>query len=699
MPQFPNDSAASGIWPVKKHKRAVQGQNWPPLVMPDPYFEYTTMLLKTESVSDKGNRQVVESINNANTTAVDSFTQGSYSPYWPHWSWYFDGVGDFVNVGGTFLNVSAGDFTIECFIYFPAQTNTFQRACIFGPSENTQSNGISISLNGSPQGTTGIVVSLGGGATSVVASTSIPANTWHHVAVVRVSGSLTIYLNGINVASGSAGTLLLNSAAYNIGSLQAIDSYYTDYFKGYISNLRVITSAVYTNNFTVPTTNLSNTANTILLTCRSNRLVDISSSNRFLSRASDVRVQPFSPFNLPAEYSSNIVGGSGYFEGSQDYVSAAYSSGYDVAGGNFTVECWIKITGDFAVNSSMNRVGEIANFGPATAGVGWEALVDQTNGELTFTVQGTAANTFKCQPYLLRNLWYHVAFVRSGSTNAIYVNGISQALTLNNYTGSSATSGQLTIGTGRRFGGYDHDFVGYISNFRIVKGSAIYNSDFTPPTAPVGNTTNATALFNFTNAGIIDVTGASIIAAVNQARTSSAQKKFDSTSILFASGQSSYLIPKAINYDAYAFDTGNFTIEAWIYLTENQVSIIYDARPSGTNGAYPCIYLDANNTLNYYVNGSIVITGSSLSINTWHHIAVCRSGTNTRLFVNGSQAGSTYTDSSAYLNPVDRPTIGVSGYSFTANPFIGYMENLRVTKGFARYTSNFAVPGTSFPTR
>ena len=78
--------------------------------------------------------------------------------------------------------------------------------------------------------------------------------------------------------------------------------------------------------------------------------------------------------------------------------------------------------------------------------------------------------------------------------------------------------------------------------------------------------------------------------------------------------------------------------------------------------------------------------------NTWHHIALSRSGTSTRLFLDGVQVGSTYTDSNNYLVGASRPIFGASGFNTADVNYLGYIDDFRITRGYARYTSTFTPP-------
>ena len=93
----------------------------------------------------------------------------------------------------------------------------------------------------------------------------------------------------------------------------------------------------------------------------------------------------------------------------------------------------------------------------------------------------------------------------------------------------------------------------------------------------------------------------------------------------------------------FGFGAGTFTIETWIKL--NSVAAgsktIFDMR-SGATELAPYLYVDGAN-LKYYNNGSVTITGATnLVVDTWYHVAISRNGTDTKLFLNGTQEGSTY---------------------------------------------------------
>ena len=156
-----------------------------------------------------------------------------------------------------------------------------------------------------------------------------------------------------------------------------------------------------------------------------------------------------------------------------------------------------------------------------------------------------------------------------------------------------------------------------------------------------------------------------------------------------------------LNYAAQAalqFGSGDWTFECFAYPSAIQAQRLLDARPSPGNGPYPTVGMNGSGNFDFTANAAVQITGTTVaSVGTWYHVAVCRSGTSTRLFVNGVQEGSTYSDTTSYIAATNRPVIGGDGFSIGSNLWNGYIDDLRITKGVARYTSNFSVPTAEFP--
>jgi len=309
---------------------------------------------------------------------------------------------------------------------------------------------------------------------------------------------------------------------------------------------------------------------------------------------------------------------------------------------------------------------------------------------LTFGIYGGTGNTILASSSVPVAQWFHLAISRASSSTKCFVNGalVATVADTNNYSVSGVTIGARADGS--------NAYAGYLSNIRIVKGTALYTAPFVPPTAPVAVVTNTQLLLNNTNGGIIDNTTLTDLETVGNAQISTTVAKYGSGSIAFDGTGDWLIVNSASNTSDFAFGTGDFTIEMWIYPTAGTSRMLYDARPSSTAGLYPTLYINGSNVITYFTNGADRITGASPTLNTWQHIAVVRASGSTKLYINGTQSGSTYADTNAYINGAARPIIGADGGNTATQNYAGYIDELRVTKGYARYTANFT-PSGPFP--
>jgi hypothetical protein len=178
---------------------------------------------------------------------------------------------------------------------------------------------------------------------------------------------------------------------------------------------------------------------------------------------------------------------AGLFNGTSQYLTVASSAALSLTA-DFTVEAW------FYATTTTNALDQVFNFGNFTfmlyhAGTTW--TVEVGNGSSNyFTLVGTAS----------LNSWHHFAITRNTNTYTFWIDGISAATTTN--SNAPATSG-ATLSIGRSQSNSTQWFTGYLSNFRIVKGTAVYTQNFAPPTAPLTAITN-TSLLTLQNATIID---------------------------------------------------------------------------------------------------------------------------------------------------------------------------------------------------
>jgi len=162
----------------------------------------------------------------------------------------------------------------------------------------------------------------------------------------------------------------------------------------------------------------------------------------------------------------------------------------------------------------------------------------------------------------------------------------------------------------------------------------------------------------------------------------------DSGSIFLNGSISTYLTTS--DNSAFAFGTNDFTVEYLIYsLSFSTAGTVFDTRltSSSTNGYAD--YFNTNGTFALFINNTTIFTSpNSVPINAWTHIAVTRSGTSLKVFINGVQSGSTITNSTNMTDTKCLVGININ----LANAFNGYISNLRVVKGTALYTADFTPP-------
>ena len=429
---------------------------------------------------------------------------------------------------------------------------------------------------------------------------------------------------------------------------------------------------------------------------RNNTITDASTNAFTVTRVGNVAQGSFSPFCN--------TGGSAYFDGSGDYLTAPDNAAWAFGSGNFTVEAWYYPTGTSAQQVIVGQWSGVTG----STNLSWvlltsnnssmflRAIVSINGSSVLFDLVSSSALTI--------NAWNHVAFVRSGNTFQLYLNGA--AATGGSTTSSSAlfdATNALSIGA---TSGGTQTASGYISNVRIVKGTSLYTSSFTPSTTPLTAITNTSLLLNFENAAVTDATRQNDIETVDNTQVSTTQNRFGGSSIAF-DGSGDFLTLS----DANALDMGNnpFTWECWVFNNSAQSGVwraIYSKRNSTSWYNGPILYISTANTLMLYettnnstwgING--LASGTAFPLNQWVHVAVTWDGSTYRIFQNGTQVASL-----ALASPpaVNASNLYIGAEVGGANPLNGFIDDIRITKGAALYTSNFTVPtaplSTDIPT-
>ena len=688
-------AAAPGVWTLDQAQYFTANRLWP---IYDPYFNLTTLMLPGNGTNGAQNNTFLDSsTNNFTITRNGNATQGTFSPF-SQTGWGFR------TNDRSFLTIPASsdfdlintDFTVECWINVSAFTTmNFSGNNLFGNGLATAVNGWSLDFAGSGTTVTSVVYrtfASSSQATNTFSGLSFNFGTWNHLVLQRNgsgAGNLRLFLNGVQ--QGAAQTAVTYSSAgstFSFGSGAYIQngdySGNADYF---ISNVRLTKSAVYsTSGFTPPTSNLSPLAGTTLLIAQSNRFInngtntgEITSSGWTATRAQVVAFSPFAP-TIP--YSAATVGGSGYFDGTGDFLNFT-GTNLNLGTGAFTVEGWMYQT--------TRAFCSVISTWTSNAGTGFHLGTDNT-GLPEFNIGNalslSTVTTVKGATAIPLNTWVHLAATKtagSGGTMTLYVNGVS----VGTPTTTTRSLDQTSAVVARYYtNAAGNELFGYLSSIRVsntVRTIAV-------PTAPYTSDGNTLTLFNFTNAGIIDAASDNVLETFGNAQISTAQSKFGGSSISFdGSGDRLAVQPYSSNSNL-AVGAGDFTVECWAYF--NSLAAVAPIICFGDDGAATGLlfYVTTAGRIAVFGNNGLIAAGATQTVTTgnWFHLAMSRSGTSLRLFVNGINDG-TATNSTSFSSSV---LIGAELFSGSVSAQLnGYLDDLRVTK-FARYTANF-VPPTS----
>jgi hypothetical protein len=199
-------------------------------------------------------------------------------------------------------------------------------------------------------------------------------------------------------------------------------------------------------------------------------------------------------------------------------------------------------------------------------------------------------------------------------------------------------------------------------------------------------------LTNFTNGAIYDNAMMNDLETVGNAQISTSVVKYGTGSIAFDGIGDTLKITPDVNV-SMNFGTGPFTFECWVYRSSASGQIgIADFGVSSANG-WALYDEGSGGNMQFRIADVDRIAVSPIPATTWTHVAVVRVGTTVTLYVNGTSAGS-YASASTNLIYSGIKYIGSLGGSSNMN---GYIDDLRITKGYARYTANFTPPTAAFP--
>lgn len=495
-------------------------------------------------------------------------------------SLYLNGGGYASVANNTDFGLGTGDFTIEAWVY-PFDNNNWRTLFEIGTFQN------------------GLMWRMGTNAENLYINntsynwnpSSVPLNTWSHLALVRNSGTIRVFINGTQSFSVSNGGDLGTEKPLYIGGR----SNGSETFAGFMDEVRItkgIGTAKYTSNFDIKTL-----------------YAPFPSSGT-----------PVTPPNAPTE----LVAGP--------------------------------------LNQRINMV--------------WTAPAEDNGGIITdysiqYSTDGNNWNDFAHSPSVVPAI--SVTGLNNGTTYSVRVGAV-------NYTG---------IGS-------------YISESNLVPAVPAVDSN------PDPYFYNTSLLLHFdeghNSTNVVDTSYLPKTASVQaDAKISIAKQKFGGSSMYF-NGNAYINVP---NHPGLDFGNEDFTIEYWEYrtgssahpvMTRTRTSQGYNPWLIGTNESGTLkVYFGAGDT--DYNNWDVVssLSMGSTILNAWTHYAVVRQGNTIRTYQNGSQI--TTATTSAYIGSGSGP-LSIGRYadnSDTSNYYIGYLDDIRITRGICRYPDGAAFTPPTLP--
>jgi len=429
-----------------------------------------------------GKDDISNAVNSGSTTKTITNTSVTFTSSYSN---LYDGSSSFNGTSSKLTTTATsdflfgtGDFTVEGWFYL---TTSRDYPFILEIGAHAGADGIAFMVNDRTYGTC-----LYSGGFYGHATVFSQLNKWNHIAWVRRSGVLYIYENGVlGVSAAFTNNLTNTTNNVIIGTTHSGASNY--FYQGYIQDYRIYKGlAKYTQNF--------------------------------IPASTDPDILPDTPSGV--SYTSNltqITDGAVAFQGTSgaaaatNYLNAGTSSDFTIGtGDNFTFEAYINPssvsdTSVFGIGSSTIFAYRIISGSPY--------LYIQASGGVLNT--GTIA----------ANKWTHIAITRNSGTLYSFIDGVLAGSVANtsSFDAATGTGAGTFIGAANLTGVTppNYSFTGQISNVHFVKGTALYTSNFTPPTGPISSVANTKLLCCKSNssATAFDVSPGSITANGNAAAT------------------------------------------------------------------------------------------------------------------------------------------------------------------------------------
>ena len=652
----------------------------------------------TETIVDKSSSPVSVSANGG-------IVPGAKSPYAPSGhSIRFEKSSERIDFG-TVSNLKftgTQNFTISAWIYVTTNsTSDFLSFYNQGYSFQSYVNGGSLAMYASSVGSPNGYDIING--TVKTNSNSISGFTWHHVAIMRSGNTWGTYVDGIwqnqNTATNSG-------SIYDDASLGTVlGNYQTGGypFKGYIRDLKVDHAAIYTagQNFTVPTESPSVGTDTKLLLTDTPYTRDESTYKRSVTIAGTLELAEFGPYDHAVYTKTDHIGSEEHDGTNGGGFGMPASAKFGYGTGDFSIEMWYYHKG---LSQSSNGLYYTGLWDQRTSTQNYTTATPLIMYDLNDNVEFCYSSGSKINgPKLDTNQWSHIAVCRVSGDIKMYVNGRQVGSTMDGSSIDFVTpAGSWGIGysPGDQSGMYG--FNGYIGECRVLKGAAAYSGEFTPPTEPLTAISGTQLLIGGNRAKVWDAKAASNVSFDGNPTVNASVRKWANGASLDVDRTDDryhfYMRNGNVGGGDGSASGSDFTVEGWFYFdTVNhqglfQLSGTYKGLQSSNWGQTIAVGHNVSNW-QLYGGGTTHTNGSSFTLSTgqWYHVAVVRNSGVSKLYIDGVENIS-FTDTWQYTNQ----WVVLGGYYSTSYLMDGKIQDFRITKGLARYTSGFTPPSAEF---
>ena len=623
---------------------------------------------------------IIDHASNLDIVTTGNTTQGSFNPYnVKSWTWFTNDSGYISYPNSDSFYFGTSSFTID-FWCFLKEERQHRILSFFDFNVDVSSTN---------------VLQISGVSTGLF----VQQDKWQHIAIVRNGNSINGYVNGI---LGTSITIANNkNFAQNTLFIGKDRTATAPFLHGYIYNLRIVrNSALYSTNFSLPTSNTTNSNNGGAIPSTNPAPENVS----LLILNGENRLEDASP-KINVVNSPYIISRSPYYDDLVQINMGGTSLGVDaIPPENTTLRLTVpqQINGAFTIEFFAKIMFSIERHNILKTNLFTLYVYDRSNNYAFVFLDGTGNQLFYGTPDYN---FHHYAICRDeNNTVRMYIDGVLKFS--KNYTGAL----DRTIDFGKYENTGDHGFWGALSNVRVTSG-ALYTSNFTIPSTPIEQLPNTKAILGSRYANFpfrdksVDPSKNELIAGSSVSIVSNVTN-YGPGSIYFNGGEHNALFMRRFNSDIIQYQYNNLYLNDPYWTVEMDVRfsrastlerlLTFGCEQIASNYVPFSIRKDANNevyALFWSTAGTttklILLSASQFQANKWYHFAVTKNESTFNTYVDGKLITS---KPSVLLN---RYTVAnTNGYEINSeNFYLGSRAPLGSTsyEPFQGHVDNFAV--------